>query len=263
MKIMGILNVTPDSFSDGGRWVDPQNAVLHAEEMWAEGADIIDVGAESTRPGSTRIGADEEWRRLAPILPELLARGMTVSVDTIHAATAKKALELGVDIVNDISGGCYDPRMNRVVADSDARYIIQHWRGFPGDPDLDCNYGDAVAETLAETLEQVRRALDAGVRSEQVIIDPGLGFALRGADCWKIVENLQMWVQDEYPVLVGASRKRFVRERYGDRLLEGTLRVTEACRDAGVWGVRVHDVAASREISSGPEAATDQVDREE
>lgn len=248
MKIMGILNITPDSFSDGGRWVDPGLAIAHALRMRDEGADIIDVGAESTRPGSVRVGGEEEWARLSPVLPPLLDRGLNVSVDTIHATTARRALELGVDIINDISGGSYDPEMNRVVADSSALYVIQHWRGFPGDPDLDCNYADPVVDTLEETLTQVERALVAGVSPEQVIIDPGLGFALYGADCWKIIENLPTWVQAGHPVLVGASRKRFVRERYGEQVLEGTLRVTEACLAAGVWGVRVHDVADNRRI---------------
>lgn len=251
MNIVGILNITPDSFSDGGHWTDPGAAIRQAERMWEEGADIIDVGAESTRPGSTRIGAEEEWRRLAPVLPALAERGMVLSIDTIHAVTAARALDLGVGYINDISGGCFDAGMNRVMAGSDARYVIQHWRGFPGDPDLDCDYADPVADTLAETLVQVRRALDAGVAPERIIVDPGLGFALRGADCWKIVANLQVWVQCGYPVLVGASRKRFIRERYGDQLLEGTLEVTKASLAAGAWGVRVHDVAASRAIDAG------------
>lgn len=248
MKLMGVLNVTPDSFSDGGRWLSPADAIAHGLDLWAEGADLIDVGAESTRPGSTRISVEEEWHRLAPVLPVLLSEGLRVSVDTIHADTARRAIDAGVHYVNDISGGCFDPEMNRVVAEGDVGYIVQHWRGFPGDPDLDESYRDVVQDVLDETLAQVERAREAGVKAERIVIDPGLGFALTGPQCWKIVENLGTWVAEPYPVLVGASRKRFVRERYPENVDEGTLAVTRLCWQAGVWGVRVHDVAANRRL---------------
>lgn len=257
MRIMGILNVTPDSFSDGGKWFAPVDALRHADTMWEEGADIIDVGAESTRPGSIRISADEEWSRLKWVLPELTARGYTVSVDTVHADTAAKALEAGAHYINDISGGQFDSDMNAAIADSDARFIVQHWRGFPGSPGLNESYLDAPRETLLETLVQVEKALSAGVREEQIIVDPGLGFALTEDQSWQIVDNLQIWVEGPYPVLVGGSRKRFVKERYPDALERGTQQVTRRCLQAGVWGVRVHDVAANRQLVSRSGAGDD------
>lgn len=248
MKIMGILNVTPDSFSDGGLWLDPERAIAHAVEMDRDGADIVDVGAESTRPGSSRMNPGQEWDRLGRVLPQLIERGITVSVDTVHAETAKRAIAAGASFINDISGGCFDPEMNRVVAASDAGFVIQHWRGFPGTPGLDESYFDPVTETLRETLQQVNTALTQGVRQDQIIIDPGLGFALTGPDSWSIVNNLELWVESPYPVLVGGSRKRFVREKYPEDIEAGTLAVTRKCLAAGAWGVRVHDVARSRQV---------------
>lgn len=250
MHVMGILNVTPDSFSDGGRWSLPATALAHARQMIAQGATIIDVGAESTRPGSERITAEAEWARLEPVLTPLQVHveqveDVTLSVDTIHASTARRALALGVGIINDISGGCYDPDMVPVVAQSDARFVVQHWRGFPGDPNLDLQYPQGVGQVLDETLGQVADALGRGLRPEQVIIDPGLGFALSNSYSWRVVENLGTWTEGEYPVLVGASRKRFIRERYGDNVEEGTRIVTQMVAAAGAWAVRVHDVAAN------------------
>lgn len=248
IKLIGILNITPDSFSDGGLWTDPQMAISHARDMWSEGADYVDVGAESTRPGSLRISADEEWSRLAPVLPALLEAGIRVSLDTVHAETARKGIALGADIINDVSGGCFDPEMRAVVADSSASFVVQHWRGFPGSAGLDTNYDDVVSQVWDETSRQVDSALAAGVRTEQIIVDPGLGFALDADDSWTLVNDLSFWVATGYPVLVGASRKRFVRARFGDKTEEGTRLVTKQCREAGVWAVRVHDVAGNRQV---------------
>lgn len=248
MKIIGILNVTPDSFSDGGLWLDPGAATAHGLAMWCEGADFIDVGAESTRPGSTRITAEEEWARLAPIVPALVEAGVKVSVDTVHSVTARRSLEAGVHMINDVSGGSHDPRILGVVADSNALFVVQHWRGFPGEPGLNTDYQNVVQDVRAETAQQVDRALTAGVSAEQIIVDPGLGFALNADDSWTLADNLSILVAGDYPVLVGASRKRFLRDRYGDRIEEATRLITRRCQQAGVWAVRVHDVAGNRQV---------------
>lgn len=251
---MGVLNVTPDSFSDGGLWEEPGAAVAHAHEMWEAGADIVDVGAESTRPGSTRITPVEEWRRLGPVLLQLARSGMTISVDTIHAETARRAADLGVAYINDISGGSFDPELAEVVAAAGTKFIVQHWRGFPGDPELNLDYGDPSLDALAETLAQVRRAEEKGVDAAQIIIDPGLGFALTGRQSWQIVNKLKPWVASGYPVLVGPSRKRFIRERYGEDVETGTLEVVRRCWEEGVWGVRVHDVGRTGQLVRDLEA---------
>ncbi len=273
MKIMGILNVTPDSFSDGGRWVDPGRALEHARQMIAEGADIIDVGAESTRPGSVRIDAEEEWNRLRPVLqrlPGLVQSGLVqpeqsvgretalISVDTVHAQTARRAIQQGANIINDISGGSFDPDLNRVVADSDSQLVIQHWRGFPGAPTTSEDYPGGVEQVLEETLQQVAAAQKAGVHDSQIIIDPGLGFALSSEYSWEIVGSLGTWTDTNYPVLVGASRKRFIRERFGSNIELGTQEVTRRAQAARVWAVRVHDVANNRQVARGkmPETAS-------
>ena len=246
MKIMGVLNVTPDSFYAPSRGIEVSDAIGLAQKMWDEGADIIDVGAESTRPGAVRVDPGEELRRLRRIVPELVDRKMLVSVDTVNAATAKWAMENGVRIVNDVSGGMYDPRMTHVVADSDVLFVVQHWRGFPS-TNPNSRY-DSVSQILEETLRQVDGAIVSGVAPEQVIIDPGLGFGMTNSDCWNLLDSLGTWVGTGYPVLVGASRKRFVRERFLDAL-EGTLAVTRCASAAGVWAVRVHDVAENLEVA--------------
>lgn len=248
MKIMGILNVTPDSFHPDSRVAGVESAVRKAEAMWAEGAEIIDIGAESTRPGAVRISPGEERARLSDIVRTLADRGMTVSVDTVNSSTAAWAIAAGAAIINDISGGMNDPQMASVVADSDAQMVVQHWRGFPSDPSLNLAY-QGIGQVLTETLEQVERVQSAGVPPERVVIDPGLGFALDSEDSWRVLDVLGCWVKTGYPVLVGASRKRFVRERY--EALEGTLLVTKMAAAAGAWAVRVHDVAANVEVACG------------
>ncbi len=243
---MGVVNVTPDSFYAPSRALNAPSAVSLAQKLWDEGADMIDVGAESTRPGAVRVGVAEEKERLGAVLPELLGRGMTISVDTVNASTARWAVGLGAHIINDVSGGMHDPEMNHAIAESDARYVIQHWRGFPSENPND-KY-DSVSQILAETLHQVNVAIVAGVTPEQVIIDPGLGFGMTNSDCWNLLDNLGTWTDTGYPVLVGASRKRFVRERFSNAL-EGTLAVTRRASAAGVWAVRVHDVAENLEVA--------------
>ncbi len=242
---MGILNVTPDSFSDGGLWFRPSDAIDRGLKMWSQGAQIIDIGGESTRPGAKRVGADEEWKRVAPVVKELVSQGVAVSIDTVHASTASRALDADVILVNDVSGGRYDPGMARVCADADSAMVVQHWRGFPSDRALDTNYGDVVRDVVRETLEQVEDILAAGLPRGRVVIDPGLGFGLRNQDSWAVAESLDDFVALGFPVLVGASRKRFVAERFGSEVEAGTTFVTQLAAAAGVWAVRVHDVAAS------------------
>ena len=199
--IMGILNVTPDSISDGGRYTDVAAALRHAREMVAAGADLIDVGGESTRPNSTRISADEEWR--------------------------------------------WDPEMNAVVAQSGCAYVVQHYRALPGMPGEHFDYGDDLVGTLIERVgSQVQDAIDAGVTADKIVVDPGLGFSLTGDQCWQILRELPRFAQVGYPVLVGASRKRFVKALEGD-VDANSADIAAYCAAAGAWAVRVHDVAAT------------------
>lgn len=253
--VMGILNVTPDSFSDGGRWLDPSRALDHALAMLEAGADLIDVGGESTRPGARGLGADEEWDRISGVVEALTGRGVVVSVDTYHAATARRAADAGVAIINDISGGRLDPDMARTVAASECAWIVQHFRALPGTPGEHFDYGDDLVGTLSRRiLDQVRDAQDAGVPSGRIVIDPGLGFSLTSEQCWTVVENVSSFVALGYPVLIGASRKRFLAEAGEDRDAT-TARITERMARAGAWAVRVHDVAPNaRAVRVAPDS---------
>ena len=244
--IMGILNVTPDSFSDGGRYTDVAAALRHAHEMVAAGADLIDVGGESTRPNSTRrISADEEWARICAVVESLAADGVIVSVDTLHASTARAAAEAGAAIINDVSGGRWDPQMNDTVAASGCAYVVQHYRALPGMPGESFDYGDDLVGTLIERVgSQVQDAIDAGVTADKIVVDPGLGFSLTGDQCWQILRELPRFLQGGYPVLVGASRKRFVKALEGDVEADSAA-IAAYCAAAGAWAVRVHDVAAT------------------
>jgi len=242
---MGILNVTPDSFSDGGRYTDVAAALRHAREMLAAGADLIDVGGESTRPNSTRISADEEWARIGTIVESLAADGVIVSVDTLHASTAREAARAGAAIINDVSGGRWDPEMNAAVAQSGCAYVVQHYRALPGMPGEHFDYGDDLVGTLVERVgSQVQDAIDAGVTADKIVVDPGLGFSLTGDQCWQILRELPRFTQVGYPVLVGASRKRFVKALEGD-VDANSADIAAYCAAAGAWAVRVHDVAAT------------------
>lgn len=246
--VMGVLNVTPDSFSDGGRWLDPGAAVAHGLELVGEGADIVDVGGESTRPGADRVDGDEERRRVLPVIQRLAAEGVTVSVDTRDAETARRALDVGAGIVNDVSAGQHDAGMARVVADTGARYVAMHSRG-PADADAD--YADVVPEVVAELANRVVALADAGVDPGRVILDPGLGFAKTADHNWALLGHLDEIGALGHPVLIGASRKRFV----GALLPEGapmeardapSAVISALAAVAGVWAVRVHDVPATR-----------------
>lgn len=241
--VMGILNVTPDSFSDGGLWCDTGRAREHANHMVELGAHIIDVGGESTRPGATRVTADEEWNRISPVLDALVQAGIVVSVDTVHAQTAERAIEAGVAIINDVSGGRIDPAMNSVIARHNVAYVVQHYRALPGQPGEHFDYGDDLVATLIERIRtQVSDAIEAGVDPSRIIIDPGLGFSLLPEQCWTILDEIERFYELRMPVLVGASRKRFLATK-GDNKDELTAEISADLAERGVWAVRVHDVA--------------------
>ena len=251
---MGIVNVTEDSFSDGGRYLDPEVAVAHARELVALGADIIDVGGESTRPGAVRVDPDVELRRTAPVIRALTEEGIPTSVDTMRAGVAAAAVEAGVSLINDVSGGQADPDMFRVMAQSGLPVCLMHWKTV--------RFGDAAgaAHTDGDVVADVRRRLDAlageaqaaGIAPHNIIIDPGLGFAKTPEDNWALLAALPEFTAGPYPVLVGASRKRFLAAVRSDRGLTGsadpaTAAVTTLSAHHGAWAVRVHDVAVSRD----------------
>jgi dihydropteroate synthase len=253
--VMGVVNVTPDSFSDGGRWLDPGRAVARGLELVAHGADLVDVGGESTRPGSQRVPEEEELRRVLPVVRELAAAGVVVSVDTMRASVAKQALAAGAALVNDVSGGLADPAMARVVADTGAPFVVMHWRGQSADMDALAVYDDVVADVVAELTARMEALLAAGVKAEQLILDPGLGFAKTGEHNWALLGGLDALTALGRPVLVAASRKRFLGTLLADpetgelrparRRDDATAAISVLSARAGAWAVRVHDVAAT------------------
>jgi dihydropteroate synthase len=252
--VMGVLNVTPDSFSDGGRYVDLSDAISHAHALWERGADIIDIGGESTRPGAERVDADTEIARVLPAVRELAADGLVLSVDTTRAAVAAAALEAGARVVNDVSGGLADPSMAKVVADSGAPWVLMHWRGHSKNMNALAEYGDVVAEVRDELAARVDAALAAGVAEAAIVLDPGLGFAKRAEHDWALLHGLDTLLELGFPVLVGASRKRFLgsllpqadgRPRPPAGRETATAAVSALAAAAGAWGVRVHEVGAS------------------
>lgn len=264
--MFGVLNVTPDSFSDGGRWDRAAAAVAHGVALAAAGADVVDVGGESTRPGAHRIDAETEAERVIPVIRELHARGILCSVDTTRAVVAEAALQAGASILNDVSGGLADPGMARVAADSGAPWILMHWRGHSATMAGEAHYRDVVGEVLDELLRQVDGALTAGVDQRSLILDPGLGFAKNSDHNWALLRNLGALVDLGLPVLIGASRKRFLGELLaGDdgefRPAAGreaaTAAVSLLAARGGVWGIRVHEPEPTRDAlkvlaESGP-----------
>lgn len=254
--VMGVVNVTPDSFSDGGRWITTDLAVAHGRQLIAQGADLLDVGGESTRPGARRVDPAEEQNRVLPVIRELAAAGVVVSVDTIHAATAAAAIEAGAVIVNDVSGGLADPAMAGVLAAAGVVYICQHWRGDPRTMDGLTDYGgDVLAGVEAELRARLDGLADAGLADEQVVIDPGLGFAKTHEQSWRLLAATARLHEDlRRPVLIGASRKRFLALALPDDVAAdplardaATAATTALAAAAGAWAVRVHEVPASRD----------------
>ncbi len=257
--VMGVLNVTPDSFSDGGRWADAEDAVVHGLRLAADGADVVDVGGESTRPGATRPPPEEERRRVLPVVRALVDAGVRVSVDTMRAEVAEAALEAGAQLVNDVSGGLADPRMLDVVAASEATYIAMHWRGHGDRMDELTRYdgpGGVVGEVCRALARRVEAAVGAGIDPARLVLDPGLGFAKSPEHNWALLGSWELLDALGLPVLVGASRKRFLGALLAGP--DGTPRPVDERETAhatlvallslrGVWGARVHDVRATRD----------------
>lgn len=252
--VMGVVNVTPDSFSDGGRWFEPGAAVDHGRTLLAQGADVLDVGGESTRPGAARVPVEEELHRVLPVVRALAAEGAVVSVDTTRARVAAEAVDAGAVLVNDVSGGLADAAMAGMVADAGVVYVAMHWRGPSDVMEGLTGYDDVVTDVRDELAARLRALEAAGVRREQVVLDPGLGFAKQGADNWPLLAHLDVLRSLGRPVLVGASRKRFL-----GHLLAGpdgapappdardgaTAAISALAARAGAWCVRVHDVPGS------------------
>jgi dihydropteroate synthase len=254
--VMGVVNVTPDSFSDGGQWLDPAAAITHGMDLLSEGADIIDVGGESTRPGAIRPEVSEELGRVLPVVRELAAAGACVSIDTMRAAVAEPAIAAGARLVNDVSGGKGDPGMLPLVAESGVPFVCMHWRGHSDDMQSKASYADVVTEVIAELRTQLDAATRVGVALDKLIIDPGFGFAKTGEHNWQLLRRLEEFDVLERPMLAGVSRKSFL-----GRLLVGadgsprpakerddaTTALTAALALRRIWGVRVHAVRASRD----------------
>ncbi|KOG56183.1 dihydropteroate synthase [Streptomyces griseoflavus] len=253
--VMGVVNVTPDSFSDGGQWFDTELAVKHGLDLVAQGADLVDVGGESTRPGAARVDEAEELRRVVPVVRELCAAGVTVSVDTMRASVAEQAVAAGARLVNDVSAGAADPAMVPVVAAAGVPFVVMHWRGRSIDMNNRAVYGDVVSEVVDELRQSLDRAVAGGIGPERIVIDPGLGFAKEAAHDLALVAHLARLRELGRPLLVAASRKRFL-----GRVLAGdahaappparerdaaTAAVSAMVAREGAWAVRVHEVRAS------------------
>ena len=281
--VMGVVNVTTDSFSDGGRYLDTGAAISHGLALWAAGADILDVGGESTRPGAERVDPSIERDRVVPVIRALAQRGAWISIDTMNASTALAAVDSGARIVNDVSGGLADAAMLPAVAETDAEIILGHWRGPSREMYAPAQYADVAAEVTAELAERVAAARDAGIGADRIVVDPGIGFGKRPEQNWEVLRALPQVVAAGQRVLLGTSRKRFLAEALAEASVDAERRftqrtgaaatraggedpsgdtvgaVTEGRRDgatavtsalaarAGVWGVRVHDVAATRD----------------
>jgi dihydropteroate synthase len=248
MLVMGILNVTPDSFADGGLHYDTEIAIARGMEMIDEGVDIIDVGGESTRPGADRVSEEEEQARVLPVIRALAESKVAISIDTMRASTARLAVEAGASIVNDVSGGAADPDMFATVADLGCKYTLMHWRGHSKDMNSKAIYGDVVADVIEEVTMQLDKALAAGVKRENVILDPGLGFAKDPEHNWEILNRIEEFTALGYPVLIGHSRKRFLGGDNPDGREEATVAVTQSLVGKGIWAVRVHGVKANVEV---------------
>jgi len=248
MKIMGILNVTPDSFADGGKHDTWEKAVARGLEMIAEGVDIIDIGGESTRPGADRVTALEEQKRVIPVIEKLSQTGIPISIDTMHAQTAELAITAGASIVNDVSGGLADGLMHEVVAEMGCPYILMHWRGHSKDMNSQAIYGDVVKDVIAELNIQIDAALRSGIAKNNLIIDPGLGFAKDAAQNWEILNRIDEITDLGFPVLIGGSRKRFLGGETPDEREVATIALTQTLLAKNIWAVRVHSVSPHKKL---------------
>ena len=269
LVVIGVLNVTPDSFSDGGRFTSLDDAVAHGCRLADDGADLVDVGGESTRPGADRVDAAEEERRVIPVIEALVANGIRVSIDTYRAVVAERALAAGASVVNDVSGGLGDPDMAAVVRAAGCPWILMHWRGHSRRMQDLAHYVDVVDDVRRELAERVEAANQAGISSDRIVIDPGLGFAKTAEHNWALLAHLDVLIGLGLPVLIGASRKSFLGRvladpagtpRPVDEREAATVAVTAYAATQGAWGVRVHDVRANvdaaRTIAAVREAAT-------
>jgi dihydropteroate synthase len=248
MLVMGILNATPDSFADGGEHFTYPDAVDHGLKLIAEGADLIDVGGESTRPGAERVSAAEEERRVINVISKLADAGKPISIDTMRASTARAAVIAGASIINDVSGGLADAAMLDTAAELNVPYIAMHWRGHSKEMNDLAVYTNVVEEVIAELSLRIQAALSAGVSKSNLIIDPGIGFAKEAADNWAIIEEIERFVALGYPVLVGGSRKRFLGGDNPTAREAATVELTKRLSQSGIWAVRVHGVAANKAV---------------
>ncbi|MEL0625861.1 dihydropteroate synthase [Salinibacterium amurskyense] len=250
-QIMGILNVTPDSFSDGGQFEHVDAAIARGIELRNNGADVVDVGGESTRPGAERVSPALEQQRVIPVIEALTSEGVTVSIDTMNAETALAAAKAGASIINDVSGGLADPEMYRVVAETDVIYIAMHWRGHSTEMDQLSQYDDVVADVRSELKARLAEMMVWGVKPNRVVLDPGLGFAKKSRHNWALLGRIDELTSLGHPVLIGASRKRFLASMLptdappADRDL-ATAVISNVAAEAGVWAVRVHDVPSTQ-----------------
>ena len=250
--VLGILNVTPDSFADGGKFLEPAAAIMQGRKLITEGADIIDVGGESTRPGAERVSAEEELKRVIPVITELVKDGAVVSVDTTRSEVAKAAIKAGATYVNDVSGGLADEKMAQLIAaNPKVQYIVMHWRGESKDMQSKAIYKDVVKEVKDELDDRVSELIKAGVQAEQIILDPGIGFAKEAEHNWAILQNIERFQLLGYPILVGASRKRFLGElinaKNADDREAASIALTAELARLNIWGVRTHSVKPHRD----------------
>ena len=252
-RVMGVVNVTPDSFSDGGQWFTPEDAIAHGHDLVRQGADVVDVGGESTRPGAERPSEAEELRRVLPVVEALADEPVRVSIDTMRHRVARAALDAGADIVNDVSGGRADDEMVPLVAGAGCPFIAMHWRGHSADMQSRARYDDVVAEVRSELSDRVADLRRGGLAAEQVVLDPGIGFAKLAEHNWAILRHLDRIVDLGFPVLLGTSRKAFLgrvgrpddRQRPPLERDTATAVTTAYAAHAGVWAIRVHDVVAT------------------
>ena len=250
--VLGILNVTPDSFADGGKFLEPAAAIIQGRKLITEGADIIDVGGESTRPGADRVSEEEELKRVIPVITELVKDGAVISVDTTRSEVAKAAIKAGATYVNDVSGGLADEKMAQLIAaNPKVQYIVMHWRGESKDMQSKAIYKDVVKEVKDELDDRVSELIKAGVQAEQIILDPGIGFAKDAEHNWEILQNIERFQLLGYPILVGASRKRFLGElinaKNADDREAASIALTAELARLNIWGVRTHSVKPHRD----------------